>query len=154
MSIKHYKAVFGSPVMQLMPYAWCDLIENGYIDEYCRPFEYDEEAFVYTVGGQANSVVGFITFKDYAHVDYTNVIEVGIGWIKKDFRKKGYYALLYKALRKEAFKRKKEFIWSSVWDNNTTMIRHALSQGRKIRYIGIEDRLYTTDDMTVLPPKS
>ena len=151
MTIKYYKAVFGSPVMQLMPYAWLELIENKYIDEYCRPFEYDEEAFVYTVGGQANSVVGFITFKDYAHVDYTNVIEVGIGWVKIAFRKQGIYAKLYNALKEEALKRDKEFIWSSVWHNNKAMLAHAKSQGRKVRYIGIEDRISYSDTNVLLP---
>ena len=41
----YYKTVFGSPVMHVMPYAWVDLIENDYIYEFSRPFEYDEEAF-------------------------------------------------------------------------------------------------------------
>ncbi len=134
----YYKTVFGSPVMALMPEAWLELVASNYIDEYCRPFEYDEEAFVRYVNG---TVVGFITFKDYDTVDFSNVIEVGIGYVRPPYRKKGWYAQLYNALKEEAGTRGKKFIWSSVWANNDAMLAHAKSQGRKIRYIGIEDRL-------------
>jgi hypothetical protein len=145
----YYKTVFGSPVMHVMPYAWVELIEKGWIDEFCRPFEYDEEAFAIvdnTVAGHdvlkdRDKVLGFITFKDYNTVDYSNVIEVGIGYVIPSQRKKGLYEHLYKRLRYEAVKRKKTFIWSSVWATNEGMLKHAEKQGRKIRYIGIEERL-------------
>ena len=145
----HYKTVFGSPVMHVMPYAWIDLIENGWIDEFCRPFEYDEEAFAIvdiTVSGHdvlkdRDKVLGFITFKDYNTVDFSNVIEVGIGYVIPSHRKQGLYEHLYKRLRYEAVKRKKTFIWSSVWATNKDMLKHAERTGRKIRYIGIEERL-------------
>ena len=147
----YYKTVFGSPVMHVMPYAWIELIENGWIDEFCRPFGYDEEAFAVvdkgrTVSGHdvlkdRDKVLGFITFKDYDTVDYSNVIEVGIGYVIPSQRKKGLYEHLYKRLRYEAVKRNKTFIWSSVWATNKGMLKHAEKQGRKIRYIGIEERL-------------
>jgi L-amino acid N-acyltransferase YncA len=153
----HYKTVFGSPVMHVMPYAWIDLIENGWIDEFCRPFEYDEEAFAivdntipltlphtltkHDALKDRDKVLGFITFKDYNTVDYSNVIEVGIGYVIPSQRKKGLYDHLYKRLRYEAVKRKKTFIWSSVWATNKDMLKHAERTGRKIRYIGIEERL-------------
>lgn len=135
----YYKTVFGSPIMYLMPHAWSDLIANGWIDEFCRPFEYDEEAFAML--DDDGGVIAFITFKDYDTVDFSNVIEVGIGYVRPFHRKKGLYEHLYNRLRYEGHLRKKTFIWSSVWATNKTMLKHAKSQGRKIRYIGIEDRL-------------
>ena len=135
----YYKTVFSSPVMYVMPYAWCELIENGWIDEFCRPFEYDEETFFTT--DDNDKVTGFITFKDYNTVDFSNVIEVGIGYVIPSHRKQGLYEHLYKRLRYEAVKRKKTFIWSSVWATNKGMLKHAERAGRKIRYIGIEERL-------------
>ena len=139
----YYKTVFGSPVMHVMPWAWIDLIKNGWIDEFCRPFEYDEEAFAMVDDSLEtnNKITGFITFKDYNTVDYSNVIEVGIGYVIPSHRKQGLYEHLYKRLRYEAVKRNKTFIWSSVWATNKAMLKHAKSQGRKIRYIGIEERL-------------
>jgi GNAT superfamily N-acetyltransferase len=137
----YYKTVFGSPVMHVMPYAWVELIENGWIDEFCRPFEYDEETFFMLAPNDVNKVTGFITFKDYDTVDYSNVIEVGIGYVIPSHRKQGLYEHLYARLRFEAVKRKKTFIWSSVWATNKGMLKHAEKQGRKIRYIGIEERL-------------
>ena len=135
----YYKTVFGSPIMHIMPYAWSDLIENGWIDEFCRPFEYDEEAFAML--NDEGDVTGFITFKDYDTVDFSNVIEVGIGYVISSHRKQGLYAHLYARLRYEAVKRKKTFIWSSVWATNKGMLKHAERSGRKVRYIGIEERL-------------
>ena len=138
----YYKTVFGSPVMHVMPWAWIDLIKNGWIDEFCRPFEYDEEAFAmqHSIKGK-DVITGFITFKDYNTVDYSNVIEVGIGYVIPSHRKQGLYEHLYKRLRYEAVKRNKTFIWSSIWVSNEGMLKHAEKQGRKIRYIGIEERL-------------
>lgn len=135
----YYKTVFGSPIMHIMPYAWLDLIENGWIDEFCRPFEYDEEAFAMI--DNEGDVTAFITFKDYDTVDFSNVIEVGIGYVIPLHRKQGLYEHLYNRLRYEAVKRNKKFIWSSVWATNKGMLKHAKKQGRTIRYIGIEERL-------------
>ena len=136
---EYYKTVFGSPIMYIMPYAWVDLIESDYIDEFCRPFEYDEEAFA--ILDDEDNVIAFITFKDYDTVDFSNVIEVGIGYVLPGHRKKGLYEKLYARLRFEAVKRKKKFIWSSVWANNKVMLKHAKAQGREVRYIGISERI-------------
>ena len=126
----YYPKIHGTELMAMLSTAWAELVDKGFIDEFSKPIDYEQEAFA------APLLKGFITFSQ--HHKY---LEIGIGYVKPEYRGENVYEDLYKKLRFEAKSRKCRAILSNVFAGNDNILAHAERMGREIRCYNLIDRL-------------
>jgi predicted GNAT family acetyltransferase len=137
MKIEYVQKVHGTPVLPYIVDAYVSLRSAGNIEAMDAPVSGEEEAF-YIVNrlGKIVAVLSFFQTDD-------NKCTINMGYVSKQYRKKGYYAALWERLVTEARKREIKAIIGYHKPGNKAILGFNERVGRRIKYICSEYTLET-----------
>jgi GNAT superfamily N-acetyltransferase len=128
MKIEYVQKIHGTPVLPYIIDAYVTLRKAGNIEAMDAPASGDEEAFF--IQNRLKRIVGVCSF----YQDETKFV-VNMGYVSKEYRKKGYYAALWERLVEEARKRNIKFIMGYHKPGNKAILAFNERVGRRIKYV-------------------
>lgn len=128
-TIKYVKATEGTPVLPFIVDAYVSLRRAGNIDPQACPVSGAEEAFY--VANRAGKVVAVLSFFESEPLVWT----VNMGFVAKQYRRRGLYAVLWARLVAEARTRSITAVLGYHKPGNTDILAFNAKVGRKLKYV-------------------
>jgi len=134
-SIEHVSQIGGSPYHFAAIKAWVEIVEAGYGDGANLSISYDDQAIVMKDG---ETVIGLIVWRN---LKWCQSAWVCVGWVRPEYRRRGFYRRLYEATRNAAKVAGARLLDGGVNPANSAILKSAEAMGRVQHGITLRDTL-------------
>ena len=118
----------GSPYAGFAVQAHAALLDEGLSDPSMTMVGWDTNAIVARVGRDEQMAVGIIT---YSYLNYCARLDIGVGFVVPDFRRRGVYRAMWDEIVLEAQRLKATKILGTTYIKNDRMVKVAVALGRR-----------------------
>ena len=122
--IENFDRLPNTPALRLAVRCWHELLESGFIDLGATAVNWDHRAIVVFDDEKA---VGMLTWTDQ---EWANQVGVVLAYVVPEHRRKGYHAMMWQELIRQAQQLKRSVISSSTHVANVASRCSMRAQGR------------------------